>query len=73
MSVVARAVTGVPPTPGIEPRRDIADVVGGGVLFDLGRGFSVLFGAERMKRSSAEDLRQNFNRTRIITNITIGQ
>ncbi len=52
---------------------DIADIIGGGVLVDLGRGFSVLFGAERMNRRSEEDLRQNFNRTRIITNITIGQ
>jgi hypothetical protein len=64
---------GVPPTPGLDPRQDTADVIGGGVLFDFGRGFSVLFGAERMNRRSEDELRQNFNRTRIITNITIGQ
>jgi len=68
-----RWLHGVPPTPGIDARHDTADILGGGVLVDLGRGFSVLFGAERMKRSSEQDLRQNFNRTRIITNITIGQ
>jgi hypothetical protein len=64
---------GVPPTPGSGDRQDTADVVGGGVLVDLGRGFSVLFGAEQTHRRSEEDLRQNFNRTRIISNITIGQ
>ena len=68
-----RWLHGVPPTPGIEPRQDVANILGGGVLFDLGRGFSVLFGAERMNRRSEDDLRQNFNRTRIMTNITIGQ
>jgi hypothetical protein len=64
---------GVPPTPGGDTRQDTADIFGGGVTFDVGRGFAVVFGAERMKRRSEEVLGQNFNRTRIITNITIGQ
>jgi hypothetical protein len=68
-----RWLHGVPPTPGIDARQDTADILGGGVTVDLGRGFSAVFGAERMVRRSEEDFRQNFNRTRIITNITIGQ
>jgi hypothetical protein len=68
-----RWLHGVPPTPGIDPRHDTADVLGGGVTVELGRGFSAIFGAERMVRRSEDDLRQNFNRTRIITNIAIGQ
>jgi hypothetical protein len=64
---------GVSPTPGAELREDTSDVYGGGVLVDLGRGFSVLLGAEKARRHSAADPRQNFNRTRLLSNVTIGQ
>jgi hypothetical protein len=64
---------GVPPTPGSDAREDTADVFGGGVLVDLGRGFTALVGAEKAQRRSVQDPRQNFNRTRLISNITIGQ
>ena len=64
---------GVSPTPGAELREDTSDVYGGGVLVDLGRGFSVLLGAEKTRRHSAADPRQNFNRTRLLSSVTIGQ
>jgi hypothetical protein len=64
---------GVPPTPGSDFREDTADVIGGGVTVELGRGFSVLIGAEQTRRHSVEDPRQNFNRTRLISNMTVGQ
>ncbi len=64
---------GVSPTPGAELREDTSDVYGGGVLVDLGRGFSVLLGAEKARRHSAADPRQNFNRTRLLSSVTIGQ
>jgi len=64
---------GVSPTLRGEYREDIADVYGGGVLVELGRGFRVLVGAEKARRHSAEDPRQNFNRTRLLSNVTIGQ
>jgi hypothetical protein len=64
---------GVPPTPGFATREDTSDVFGGGVLVDLGRGFTVLVGAEKGQRRSVKDPRQNFDRTRFISNITVGQ
>ena len=64
---------GVPPTPGSEAREDTADVFGGGVQVDLGRGFIAVVGAEKARRHSIEDPRQNFSRTRLISNITVGQ
>jgi hypothetical protein len=63
---------GVPPTPGSD-REDTADMVGGGVTVNLGRGFTVLVGAEKTRRHSIEDPRQNFNRTRFVSNMTVGQ
>jgi hypothetical protein len=64
---------GVSPTPGSQTREDTSDIFGGGVFVDLGRGFTVLVGAEKARRRSAEDPRQNFNRTRLVSNITVGQ
>jgi hypothetical protein len=64
---------GVPPTPGSDPREDTADIIGGGVTVNLGRGFAVLVGAEKTRRHSIEDPRQNFNRTRFVSNMTVGQ
>jgi hypothetical protein len=63
---------GVPPTPGSD-RIDTADTVSGGVSVYLGRGFSVLVGAEHARRHSSEDVRQNYTRTRLLSNVTIGQ
>ncbi len=64
---------GVPPAPGSQTREDTAHIFGAGVLVDLGRGFTVFVGAEKAQRRSVEDLRQNFNRTRLISNFTVGQ
>ena len=64
---------GVPPAPGSEAREDTADVFGGGVHVDLGRGFMAVVGAEKARRHSIEDPRQNFSRTRLISNFTVGQ
>lgn len=64
---------GVSPAPGAESREDTSDVYGGGVFVDLGRGFHVRVGAEQARRHSAADPRQNFTRTRLVSNITIGQ
>jgi hypothetical protein len=64
---------GVSPTPGSEDREDTADVFGGGVIVNLGRGFAVMVGAEKARRHSVEDPRQNFDRTRLLSNVTIGQ
>ncbi len=63
---------GVSPTPGAEHREDISDVYGGGVLIDFGRGFTVLVGAEQARRHSVAEPRQNFNRTRLLSNVSIG-
>ena len=64
---------GVSPTPRSSTREDTADVFGGGVLVDFGRGFTVLVGVEKARRRSIEDPLQNFNRTRLISNFTVGQ
>lgn len=63
---------GVTPV-GLGDRVDVADVLSGGVMIRLGRGFGVLVGAEKTKRHSSEDVRQNFSRTRLLTNVTVGQ
>jgi hypothetical protein len=59
--------------PGSEHRVDTADTFGGGVTVYLGRGFSVLAGAEHTRRHSVEDPRQNYRRTRLLSNVTIGK
>jgi hypothetical protein len=63
---------GVPPTPASETREDTYDVAGAGVVVDLGRGFTVFAGVENARRRSVENLRQNFERTRFISNINVG-
>jgi len=63
---------GVPPTPGRDTREDTYDVLGAGAVVDLGRGFHVFVGVENARRRSVEDLRQNFKRTRVISNINVG-
>ena len=64
---------GVIPVSGVENRIDTADILSGGVSFYLGRGLSLVVGAERASRHSLEDPRQNYRRTRLLSNITIGQ
>ena len=54
-------------------RVDTADIFSAGVLVRMGRGFNVLVGAEKTRRNSPEDLTFNYNRTRLLTNVVIGQ
>src|SRR5688572_15110004 len=53
-------------------RVDILTGGSGGVGIRFGRGFNVRVGVEKMRRRSVEDLRQNFNRTRILSTVTVG-
>ena len=64
---------GVTPTPGFEHRNDQLDIFGAGVVVNIGQGLSVLVGAERAKRVSSEDPRQNFTRTRLLSAVTVGK
>jgi hypothetical protein len=43
------------------------------VVVQVGRGIAVMVGAERAKRHSSEDARQNYRRTRLISGVTIGK
>jgi hypothetical protein len=61
------------PTLGSEDRTDVADTLSGGLSVSLGRGFAVLVGAEKTRRHSSEDARQNFNRTRLLSTVTVGK
>jgi hypothetical protein len=63
---------GVTPTIGDEDRVDTVDVLIGGVTVRLGRGFSVLVGVENTRRDSSSDVRQKFNRTRLLSTFTLG-
>ena len=64
---------GVSPTPGSEDRVDTADILSGGAVVSVGRGFSVLIGVEKTRRHSSEDTRQNFSRTRLLSTVTVGK
>jgi hypothetical protein len=64
---------GVTPTPGMDYRDDTSDTVSAGVVVQVGRGIAVMVGAERAKRHSSEDARQNYRRTRLISGVTIGK
>lgn len=44
----------------------------GGVGVHVGRGFRVRVGVEKTRRRSVEDPRQNFDRTRILSTVTVG-
>jgi hypothetical protein len=52
----------------------VVTMLGGtaGVGVNLGRGFRVRVGVEKTRRRSAEDAIQNFDRTRILSTMTIG-
>jgi hypothetical protein len=64
---------GVSPSPGFEDRIDTATLVSAGVLVHIGHGMSVLTGVEKASRSSSVDLRQRFNRTRLLSTVVIGK
>lgn len=53
-------------------RVDTQSGVTGGVGFDLARGFRMRVGIEKTKRRSVEDPISNFDRTRILTTMTVG-
>jgi hypothetical protein len=53
-------------------RGDTTKVVFGGLRINVGRGFVVGLTAERLRRRSNVDLRQNFDRTRLLSSVTIG-
>ena len=53
-------------------RVDTVVAVGGGIGIRLGSGFRVRIGADKMRRRSIEDPLQSFNRTRILTTVTMG-
>ena len=59
--------------PLLQDRVDTADIWSGGVLVNMGRGFNAHIGVEKTRRRSAEDATYNYNRTRLITNVVIGQ
>jgi len=44
----------------------------GGVGFDLGHGFKAKVGVEKLRRRSADDPIQNYDRTRFLTTVTVG-
>jgi Putative beta-barrel porin 2 len=64
---------GVAPTPGFEPRADTLDVFSAGVVVQVGRGIAVMVGAERAKRHSSEDAKQNYRRMRLVSGVTVGK
>ena len=63
---------GIAPSPGEVNRIDTLNVGSAGFGVHLGRGFRVRVGVERTRRRSIEDPRQNFERTRLLSAITIG-
>lgn len=67
-----RWVRGATGPMGESDRVDTQSGVNGGVGFDLGRGFRVRVGVEKTKRRSVKDPIQNFDRTRILTTMTVG-
>jgi hypothetical protein len=68
-----RWVRGLVATPGSDNRVDTADTISGGISVYQSRGFSVLVGVERTHRQSPEDPRQNYRRTRLLSQVSIGQ
>lgn len=64
---------GVPPTPDFAHRSDMSDIFSAGVVVNIGHGLSLLVGAERAKRISSDDPRQNFTRTRLLSTVSVGK
>ena len=46
--------------------------INGGVGYDLGHGFKARVGVEKIRRRSADDPIQNYDRTRFLTTMTVG-
>jgi hypothetical protein len=63
---------GAAAAPGQSDRVDIVSGGSGGVGIRLGRGFRVRVGLEKMRRRSVEDPGRNFDRTRILSSVTVG-
>jgi hypothetical protein len=63
---------GVPVAEGESDRVDTLRGGSGGIGVQLGRGFHFRVGVEKMRRRSVEDPRQNFDRTRILSAVTVG-
>jgi hypothetical protein len=59
-------------TPGRSERVDRLTGVNGGFGMRVGRTFHVKVGVEKTRRRSIEDPLQNFNRTRILSTLTVG-
>jgi hypothetical protein len=59
-------------TQGRSDRVDKLTGVNGGLGMRLGRAFRVKVGVEKARRRSIEDPLQNFNRTRILSTVTVG-
>jgi hypothetical protein len=57
---------------GESDRVDTAAAIGGGIGIQVGRGFRVRVGVDKMRRRSIVDPLQSFNRTRILTQVTMG-
>jgi hypothetical protein len=63
----------VSPTRGFDDRIDTATLFSAGVVLHVGRGVSVLMGAEKTKRTSSVDVRQRFERIRLLSTLTVGK
>lgn len=63
---------GAAPPAGEADRVDILTGGNAGVGVRLGGGFHMRVGIEKTRRKSAEDPLQNFNRTRILSTVTVG-
>ncbi len=63
---------GVAATPSDSDRVDRLTALNGGVGFRLGRTFHLRIGVEETRRRSIVDPLQNFNRTRILSTVTVG-
>ena len=63
---------GAAPTAGEADRVDTLKSANGGLGMRLGQAFHLKVGVEKTQRRSIEDPLQNFNRTRILCNVTVG-
>jgi hypothetical protein len=61
---------GIAPSSSLED--DVTDTVGGGVGINMRRGFKLLLTAERTRRHSNVDTSLHYERTRLLSTVTIG-
>jgi Putative beta-barrel porin 2 len=64
-----QGVTGITDS---NPRADTTDVLSGGIGINMKRGFKVALTAEKTRRHAATDPNLSFQRTRLLSTITIG-